>query len=422
MLVSFAVENWKCFRDRQELSMETTGRVSDEYAFDTEAARYPRLNRVAAIYGPNASGKSCLVEALIFMKRFVIGSSKETQTGDTIKTVPFRFDIRTVGSPCRFEIAFIEGGVVYEYGFEVDSTRVHEEWLFVRPPGGRLQRWISRRLNPETGSTDWAFGPSLRGQRETWRRATRQDVLYVSTATQLNSESLRPIVEWFQKLTIVGAGGMPPKYTTKKLREAPDFATQLLAFLRRADLPYSDIRVREKDIDYNEISSYVPERILNPLREAVGEKYPIAEFGLPMAGGDTVEYLDLENQSDGTQRLYAFALPWLGLIDIGLVLVVDELDRSLHPHLVRFLIQFINRADHSPDRHPQLVATLHDTTMLQDALDRNQVWLTEKGPDQAAHLTAVAEFHPRKNESLRRGYLGGRYGALPNVAEPELAD
>ena len=399
--------------------METAGRVSEEFAFDTGSTRYPRLNRVAAIYGPNGGGKSRFVQALSFMQQAVMESAKGGQAGDPIAVTPFLFDGRTVAKPTSFEIAFIQDAVVYEFGFCVDSLRVKEEWLDVRPPGGRLQRWLSRRFDPVTEEYDWSFGPSLRGSREVWRKATRPDALYVSTAVQLNSASLKPIVDWFRNLIVIGPGGLPPNFTAQSLGSKEDLRPRIVQFLQLADIPVSDLRVREEEIDLEEIAKHVPPAVVESLRNADDRRVQIPEFGLPVAGSDNLAYLDLDEQSDGTQRVFSFAFPWLDITDHSRVVVVDELDRSLHPHLVRFLVGLINRA--SPAR-AQLVATVHDVTLLQDALDRNQIWLVEKDPDHAASLTPLSDYRPRKNESLVRGYLGGRYGAIPNVAEPDLFD
>ena len=149
------------------------------------------------------------------------------------------------------------------------------------------------------------------------------------------------------------------------------------------------------------------------------QKIRVPEFGLPVEGDGGLAYLAFDQQSDGTRQVYALARPWLDVIDNDLVVAVDELDRSLHPHLVRFLIGYVNRPGAQGARQAQLVATVHDSTLLEDSLDRTQVWFTEKDTDQAATLTPLTDYHPRKNESLRRGYLGGRYGAVPNVAELE---
>ncbi len=419
MLVSLALENWACFRDRLEFSMETVGRVPKEFAFNTDISRYPRLNRVATIYGPNGSGKSSFVDALLLMKHLVIESAKSTQAGEPIEVKPFLFDARSVLKPTQFEIAFVENGVVYEFGFAADSERIWKEWLFVRPPGGRIQRWYSRAYDHLAKEYDWAFGSSLRGSRELWRKATRPEALYVSTAVQLNSESLLPVVEWFRRLAIVGTNGLAPNFTSHLIRKDEDFRERLIEFLRQADISFSNIRVREEEMDLDLVARHFPASILDQIRDADDVKVLVAEFGLRQKGTNALIYLDLDDQSDGTQRVYAFAGPWLDVIDSRRVVVVDELDRSLHPHLVKFLINFINCAGQTGDQRAQLVATVHDTTLLRDALDRNQIWFSEKDVDQAASLTPASNYRPRKSESLFRGYHGGRYGAIPNVAEAE---
>ena len=127
----------------------------------------------------------------------------------------------------------------------------------------------------------------------------------------------------------------------------------------------------------------------------------------------------MEQESDGTRRLFALAGSWLEALDRNQTVVIDELDRSLHPHLVASLVRRINSAPVGDDRRTQLVMTAHDVTLLRDVLDRSQVWLTEKDPTEAARLVPLSDFRPRRNESLLRGYLGGRYGGVPVVTETD---
>ena len=420
MLVGFTVKNWTCFRDRQDFSMVTTGRVEDGFAFDTGVSRYPRLNRVAAIYGPNGSGKSRLVDALAFMKKFVVGSASETQAGDLIGVKPFRFDTRSLDEPTLFVIALIQENILYEYGFLADTQRIWEEWLFVRFPGGRLRRWFGRKFVAESGKYKWAFSPSFQGLHKVWRKATRPNALYVSTAVQLNSDSLSPIVEWFKNLAVVGSRGISPHSTSLKLLEESDNCARVINFLQQADIRVSDIKV-QKELGLFSRHLYMKSLSLGNDQKTLPGVWDslTAEFGLPVKGSDALAYLELDEQSDGTQRMYSLALPWLGFIDRDSVLVIDELDRSLHPHLVKFLMEFINRPRNT---QAQLVATMHDATLLQDqdVLNRNQVWFTEKDSDQAATITPLSDYRTRKKESLIRGYLGGRYGAVPNVSGPRL--
>lgn len=419
MLVSFEVENWTCFRDRQHFSLETTKGAPDEYAFNTDVSLFTRLNRASVIFGPNGSGKSRFVDALAFAKRFVLFSAQQSQVGESTDVQPFLYDTASSNRPSSFGFVFIEKRVTYEYRFAVDSKRIMEEHLFVRPPGGRRQHWISREYHSNSATYNWTFGMNLRGSRGVWREATRENALFVSTAVQLNSDSLRPIIRWFRKLAVVSSSGITPSFTSRNLNDNPEFKTRLVRFLRQMDIFVSDIRVNEKEFDFEELGRYLPPSMLKDIENIEEMSLLMPEFGLPVKGSENLAFLDLDKQSDGTQRVFAFAGPWLDVVERSRVVVVDELDRSLHPHLVQFLIRFINHSRATLENRAQLIATVHDTQLLENALDRRQVWFTEKHLDQTATLIPLASFKPRSNESLRRGYLGGRYGAVPNVAESE---
>jgi AAA15 family ATPase/GTPase len=130
-----------------------------------------------------------------------------------------------------------------------------------------------------------------------------------------------------------------------------------------------------------------------------------------VAGSTTAEF-ELGDESQGTQKLFALAGPLLDIISRGSVLVIDELDRSLHPLLVRQIVGAFQ--SEAKDSKAQLIFTTHDTSLLDSALlRRDQIWLTEKTQDQSSRLVALTDFSPRKNEALEKGYLGGRYGGVP---------
>jgi AAA15 family ATPase/GTPase len=131
------------------------------------------------------------------------------------------------------------------------------------------------------------------------------------------------------------------------------------------------------------------------------------------ANGSHKVTFGLEDESLGTQKLYALAGPLLEILDKGHVLVIDELDRSLHPLLCRQIID----AFHDPMLNPngaQLIFTTHDTSLLETAnFRRDQIWFTEKGADQSSALTPLSDFSPRAREAIEKGYLSGRYGGVP---------
>ena len=423
MLVSFALTNYTCYRDRQEFSAEAVARADSTWAFDTGVRRFPRLNRVSAIYGPNGSGKSRLVQGLAFATRFVVGSSKESQTGDEIPYLPFVFDTETRTRPTTFEISFIEAGTAYEYGFAIDRRRVHAEWLLAWPPGGRMRHLLERVYDPETEREQWTFGPSVRGPKDLWRSSTRPNTLLVSAAAQLNSEPFRPVVDWCQKLNVLTAGDIPPSYTITKITESEDAKARILTLLRDADIPVTDVAVREEKHLLEELRRMLPPAMAERLPDDGSTTVDVVDVSLghrdPQA--EASHFLKLVEESDGTQRLFSLSGPWLDIMDNDRVVVIDELDRSLHPLLVASLIRRINSESGSGrEKRAQLIATLHDVTLLNDVLDRGQIWFTQKDQhSEAALLKPLSNFRPRPKEALMRGYLGGRYGGVPVIIESD---
>ena len=423
MLVSFALTNYTCYRDRQEFSAEAVARADGTWAFDTGVRRFPRLNRVSAIYGPNGSGKSRFVHGLAFATRFVVGSSKDSQAGDEIAYSPFLFDTETRGQPTTFEISFIEGGTAYEYGFAIDRRRVHAEWLLAWHPGGRMRHLLERVYDPDTEREQWTFGPSVRGPKELWRSSTRPNTLLVSAAAQLNSEPFRPVVDWCQRLNVLTAGDIPPSYTIAKITESEGIKTRILTLLRDADIPVTDLTVREEKHLVEEFRPILPPFLAERLPDDGSTTIDVVDVSVGHGDpqGEASQFLKLAEESDGTQRLFSLSGPWLDIMDNDRVVVIDELDRSLHPLLVASLIRRINsESDSRREKRAQLIATLHDVTLLNDVLDRGQIWLTEKDRhSEAALLKPLSDFRPRPKEALMRGYLGGRYGGVPVIIESD---
>jgi len=309
--------------------------------------------------------------------------------------------------------------VLYEYGFAIDGTRVHREWLLARHPGGRMRRLLERELDPATDDSRWKFGASVRGARSVWRRNTRPNALLVSTAVQLNSDIFRSVVDWFRRLRFIRAGELPPVFSARAVERDQKTKKRVLTLLHAADIAVSDLTVDLAQVDPDELKNQLPPAVHQQLRQT-GARLDVTSVSFlhsPKAGAPAS--VDLDEESDGTQRYFSLAAPWLEVLDNDDVLVVDELDRSLHPRLVRALVEQFNREPNGGSGTAQLVATVHEPTLL-DYLDRGQVWLAEKDRQtEAASLTPLSDYAPRKGEALMRGYLRGRYGAVPVTVPPE---
>lgn len=423
MLVAFALTNYACFRDRQVLTLEAVPRTNTLHAFQSGCRQAPLLNRVSAVYGPNGTGKSRLVQALSFVRDFVLGSTTGGHRGDLLTHTPFLLDTGTRSQPSHFGIRFIEDSTYYEYDFSLDETRVHTESLLCWPPGGRRRRLLTRAWTGSGETYDCEIGPSVPGPKDVWRRSTRSNALLVSVASNLNSDAFAPVAKWFRRLRFIGPAHLPERFTVEAIRSSEGKKREILALLRDADIAVTDFLIVKKTIEFDALTNDLSPRLLNDLslsgQEALAAYRTL--FAHEVRGRKQPQYFDLRDESEGTQRLFALAGPWLDMIDRDLVMLADELDRSLHPLLVASLIGRINSGDLDDRvRRTQLVTTLHDTYALRDALGRGQVWFTEKDEHEAATLTPLSDYQPRKHEALERRYLNGAYGGTPVIATPEI--
>ena len=410
MLIAFSVENFRSIKEEAQLSL-VAGTGKELYDTNVTEPPLPKgvkkipLLRSAALYGPNAGGKSNLIKALAAMKRIVMTSS---QNLEELPITPFKLSSSTINAPSVFEVIILVDGVKYQYGFSATSTAIHDEWLFAFPKG-RVQKWFERTYNAKN-EHDYDFGNKLTGDKDIWKRASRPNALFLSTAIQLNSQQLQPIFNWFaHKLRIQGVheAGVPPWWQGDK-------KDKILTFLKAADFAISDIHLHEKAWSSKSIPSSVPDDwrkiMVDENRGSIERHFTMSHES---ESGEPVEF-DLGDESDGTQKMFSFAGPWLEALSKGHVLFIDELHDNLHPLLVKFLVQLFHSNDTNPNL-AQLVFSTHETSILsQDVFRRDQIWFCERTESQDTKLFSLAEFSPRKGvENLERAYLSGRYGALP---------
>jgi len=419
MLIEFSVANFRSFWKPQKISMTATPKkdLRGSNSFESPVRGLPRLLRSTAIYGPNAAGKSNLIIAIGFMRRFVLFSAKEFQEGEEIPVKPFLFNDKGASSPSEFEVHFIQEGVRYQYGFAATDIRVTNEWLIAFPEG-RGQRWFERTFDRENNEDKWYFGSRFTGHKKQWREMTRKNALFLSTAVQLNSEQLKPVFTWFQNLLAIGHGmQLDPVFSMRQCVDEME-KRPIVALMNEADLSISDIQTETKVFVMDDLPGDMPPELREKIQnEMDGKKLIHISFLHPVQGTDTVASLPLEEESDGTRKLFAYAAPWLDILNRGRVILVDELDTSLHPKIMRLLISMFH-SDKTNKQNGQLFFTTHDTSILdQELMRRDQIWFVEKNEENATHLYPLSDFKPRAGEALQKNYLNGRYGALPYVRE-----
>ena len=423
MLIEFSVTNFRSVRSRQTLSLVASADAAHQES-NTAATESQdmRLLRSAVVYGPNAAGKSNLLRALETLRQLVQNSSTATQEGQRLPLTPFLLAGQSREEPSAFEVVFEIDGTRFEYCVEASAERITKEWLIAYPLG-RPQRWFEREYKAEKNAADWWFGPNFKGerkQRQVWQNSTRSNALFLSTAVQLNNEQLRPVFDWIVHKCIVLVPGVQlnPFLSYEMLRQ-DESRLQVMRFMQAADIDIDRLELREE-----EGSSSLPPA-MQGLANMFVQGQPLAQQRVLRVlawhkradDGEEVAF-DLLDESDGTQKLFEFVGGWLRALDSGATLFVDELDRSLHPKLTRYLVELFNSDENR--KNAQLVFTPHDTTLLDpDLLRRDQIWFVEKNKERASPVYSLLEFSPRKDEALERGYLKGRYGAIPLIGRWE---
>jgi uncharacterized protein len=416
MLVEFKVMNFRSFRDEQVFSMVASAdKAYPENVIASDALGKQRLLRSAVLYGANASGKSNFIVALRVILQLVQGSAERKRDGASA-VKPFLLDPSHTGAPSEFELTFVQNGVRYQYGVALDQERVYNEWL-VAYPKGSPQTWFERRPQPNSNESDWYFGPRLTGERSRLVGLTRPDALFLSVAAAFNHKQLSTVFEWFQyNLRVIDASQADvvlAPLTARLLEHDSRLRTTVAGLLRNADLGIRDFSCEERTTEEQDLPVDLPDEL-----RAYLLKSPQLDIQMYHEGGSVIGQpvpFVWEDESLGTRRYFALSGPLAHTLQDGLILAIDELDASLHPVLVQTLVRMFH--DPAINRNnAQLIFNTHDTTLLDASLfRRDQIWFVEKDRSGASQLYPLLEYSPRKDEALERGYLRGRYGAIPFV-------
>lgn len=430
MLINFSVENFKSFASRATLSMlahkadkTLSGALLKPAGLGDAAAR---LLPVAAIYGPNAGGKTNVILAIKYLKDAVAASQAAWRPGAGTQLEPHALKS---GSPSEFEIELLVSGIRYRYGFRALPAYFSEEWLYSYPKNRERMLFYRETRRVESDYlTKVEYGASLTGghkHHEATRVRTRENSLFLSSAAQDNQREARAIYDWLSdefEVSLFGQESDLPDgdraaVTSRMCSDIDVFKTLTLGLLRAADPNILDIEISctSDDVpslletkvnreDRADLERFVEDSRNFNVRFVIGS--PSNPFRLP-----------LEVQSRGVQRLYLLASSILTALKFGEVLIVDELDTSVHPNMAAQVIALF-QSNLTNSNGAQLLFSTHETRLLSlQHLRRDQVWFVEKEEGES-RLYSLLDFRPRKDENFENGYLRGRYGAIPPAAFP----
>lgn len=419
MLINFTVGNYRSFKNEKTLSMEAAS-IKEHKDAVISVDKY-KLLPLAVLYGANSSGKSNVLSAFSVMKYVVVNSVKLNPDEEIVPFFPFMLDTKSFELPTSFEVEFLIGTTYYRYGFEYNEKIIVTEWLYERMPGEKEYNLFLRSGSAyKVSSTRFAEGKG----KET---NTSDNRLFLSLVAQLRGQKSVKIIEWFSNINFIS--GLDNRgyesFTKQMIQYRLEGFLPAFNFFQKLQLGFKDIKVKETEIsnEFKKALAGVPLDIqkkmlqernteLRTIHEVFDENGNVARLD---------EFSEEMMESEGTKKVIELSGPLFDTLLNGKILLVDELDAKLHPILTRNIIMLFNDPQQNK-KGAQLIFATHDTNLLNiNYVRRDQVWFTEKDPQESTDLYSLVEFKDdegikvRKDRSLAKDYINGRFGAIPFI-------
>lgn len=406
MLLEFKCKNHKSIRNEVIFSLlATKDNVNETYLYDFSNLK---ILKSAVIYGANGSGKSNFIDSILFMKSLVTNSINY-QPGIGINYSPHKLNGKE--SESSYSIQFVKDGIRYAYSFSIQQTLIKDEYLYYFPKGRQTKIFDRNGVNFEEGS-------KFKGRFNTCKEVLKPNRLLLSCAANFtNIEEIENSFRFFLEDLVIYSNENQDNwmnYSLHQFNSNPQIKNLALSFMREIGIDIKDIKI---NIEESELSqSVLPDFLSDEF------KSKILSEGFHQITA-TVEYptfkTDLfSEESTGIQKLFAFLCPFLDILLKGKVLICDEMETNLHESLVSSLLKAF--LSFTGDAQSQILFTTHDTSLLSlDLFRRDQIWFTElNNADRSTELYSLAEIkNIRKDENYGKGYISGRYGAIPMLNE-----
>lgn len=422
MLLQFSVSNYRSIKDTITLSMLSSSENENSF----KIKKYNLLNS-AVIYGANASGKSNLLRAMGFMGRIVLNKTKVIQSTDTLPHDPFRLNISTKDASSTFEIVFFIDEIKYRYGFELDNTTVYAEWLYANEKGKEAKLFYRDSEEEEYVNPKFKEGYIFFDNSKSKIRVSLNQ-LFIWKCDQDGGEISKSILKWFSRFNLIDGldhGGYI-SYTMKKMEDLT-FKNEMINLVKTADIGIENITMEEEEVPLDMIEKMglpidLKEEILKDggLKSVSINTYHKKFDENNNEIGNEIFELD-DEESLGTRKFFKMSAPILNTLQEGKILIIDELDASLHPMLTKHLIKLFSDKNINT-KNAQLIFATHDTNLLKPQIfKRDQIWFTEKDKYGSTTLYSILEIKGvRATDDFEKQYLQGKYGAVPYLGKFEF--
>jgi AAA15 family ATPase/GTPase len=418
MLLEFKVKNFLSIKDEICLDLKATN-ITDFGDTNIISTERNKVLKGAVIYGANSSGKSNLIKAMSTMRRIVFQSFEKSSTSD-LNIEPFLLDTISENEPSFFEVTFLLNNIKYRYGFELTNTEIRSEWLMEAKKNVEKYLFVREKDGIDVNS-NYKEAKDL-------EEKTRDNALFLAVIDQFNGKLANQIMMWFNNfITISGLSHEKYKMVTFQMLEKKESKELLQLFYNDLDLGFDDIEIKKKDFNTKDIPEEMPEHIIKQLvsdfegKKIVDVKTLHKKRNSLDNSFSTVEFDMRSQESSGTNKIFNISGPIFDVLSDGGILVIDELDASLHPLLTLSITRMFNSTEHNP-KNAQLIFSTHDTNLFSyGRFRRDQIYFTEKDKYFSTDLYSLVEYKGdggitvRKDRTFEKDYIQGKYGAIPFI-------
>jgi len=423
MFLQFSVNNFRSIKDTITFSMAAIKNSQNSF----KVRNYELLSS-SVIYGANASGKSNILKAMSFMKNIVLNTNKVIQSIDTLPHDPFRLNTMTQDTSSTFEIVFFIKEVKYRYGFEMDTTTVYSEWLYADTNGKEAKLFYRDEDEKEyVNPNEFEEGFIFFNKKDSKIKISKNQ-LFIWKCDQDGGSISTIILNWFTRFNMIDGLNHDGyiNYTMKKMEDA-SFKAKIVDLVRTTDIGIENIEMKTENISIDMIEKLpISEDIKQKMLKSADVQSVVLHTSHKLYDNDnqhigTVDFDIDDEESLGTQKFFKMSAPILNTLEEGKILMIDELDASLHPVLTKHLIKLFHNKDINKHK-AQLIFVTHDTNLLNKHLfSRDQIWMTEKNKYGATDIYSLTQFKGvRKDEDFKKQYIQGKYGAIPYLGKFEF--
>lgn len=432
MLIEFKFTNYRSFRDETVLSMEAIGLGT--YKSCLIPFRNKRLLPAAAIYGKNGGGKSNVIRAFWLAVQFIRNAQRTQHENAPIPVQPFLLNDTSRDEPTSFEFIYTIADVKYVYGFSATKKEIFKEYLYYAPKG-QLSMVFER------DHQNFMFRDnSEKKRRQLISEAVGPNQLYFAIACTMNESACQKSMSWFRENIFFSRDYTDIPSQLIEYSEKPDMLAAIKKYAENADVGIQDMNFEFRNEEIKDASNTgdIPSGIVAALTQfakALSDISNTSEIklqrsevnatsyhkGLKSDGSEALFELQIADESDGTRKLMALAPAIERALECGGLLLVDELEKEMHPLMVEMIVSKFQSQSSNPN-HAQIIFTTHDTELLNmNLLRKDQLYFADKSKkDGASELYSISELQTPTNENIRKGYLLGKYGGTPDIEIEEV--